>query len=81
MHFQLTHPITYATVRTQIAMLNFYQKSDLNIGLQIADFIPNTMKKYAHGIENKKPSIESEIASCLYDRQVGAINVFGLKKW
>lgn len=67
-------------VRTQIATFNFYQKSDLNIGLQIADFIPNTMKKYAHGIENKKPSIENEIARCLYDGQVGAVNVFGLKK-
>ena len=67
-------------VRTQIATLNFYQKSDLNIGLQIADFIPNTMKKYAHGVENKKPSIESEIASCLYDGQVGAASIFGLKK-
>lgn len=67
-------------VRTQIATFNFYQKSDLNIGLQIADFVPNTMKKYAYGIKNKKPSIESEIAKCLYDGQVGDVNVFGLKK-
>jgi hypothetical protein len=38
------------------------------------------MKKYAHGIKNKNPSIESEIANCLYDGQVGAINIFGLRK-
>lgn len=67
-------------VRTQIVSFNFYQKSDLNVGLQIADFIPNTMKKYAYAIENKKPCIENEIASCLYDGQVGATNIFGLKK-
>lgn len=68
------------SVRTQIATFNFYQKSDLNIGLQIADFIPNTMKKYAYGIKNKRPSIENEIAKCLYDGQVGEVDVFGLKK-
>ena len=56
------------------------KENDFNIGLQIADFIPNTMKKYAHGIKNKNPSIESEIANCLYDGQVGAINIFGLRK-
>lgn len=28
----------------QISNMNFYIKSDLNIGLQIADFIPNTIK-------------------------------------
>lgn len=67
-------------VRTQIATFNFYQKSDLNIGLQIADFVPNTMKKYAYGIKNKKPSIENEIAKCLYDGQVGEVDIFGLKK-
>ncbi|MCI9141443.1 MAG: DUF3800 domain-containing protein [Lachnospiraceae bacterium] len=67
-------------VRTQIATINFYQKSDLNIGLQIADFIPNTMKKYAHGIKNKRPSIECEIAKCLYDGQAGEVNTFGVKK-
>ena len=67
-------------VRTQIATFNFYQKKDLNIGLQIADFIPNTMKKYAYGIKNKRPSIENDIARCLYDGQVGETNIFGLKK-
>ena len=67
-------------IRTQIITMNFYQKSDLNIGLQLADFIPNTMKKYAHGIRNKQPSIEGQIADCLYDGQVDAIDIFGLKK-
>lgn len=67
-------------VRTQVATFNFYQKSDLNIGLQIADFVPNTMKKYAHEIKNKQPSIEKEIASCLYDGGVGDVDTFGLIK-
>lgn len=31
------------SIRTQISTFNFYQKSDLNIGLQIADFVPNTV--------------------------------------
>mgnify|MGYP005933936127 CR=1 FL=1 len=40
-------------IRTQISTFNFYQKSDLNIGLQIADFIPNTMKKYAVALKGE----------------------------
>lgn len=67
-------------IRTQISTFNFYQKSDLNIGLQIADFIPNTMKKYAYGLKNREPSIEKQIANCLYDGFVGDYGTFGLKK-
>lgn len=68
------------SIRTQISTFNFYQKSDLNIGLQIADFVPNTMKKYAYNLKNKKPSIANEIAECLYDGFVGDTATFGLKK-
>lgn len=74
-----TRHLSNHALRKQIVGINFYQKTDLNIGLQIADFIPNTLKKYANGIPNKQPSIETNIVNCLYDGKVGRQDIFGLK--
>ena len=54
-------------------------KTDLNVGLQIADFIPNTLKKYIHSLPQKKPSIENSIMSKLYDGGISEPNEFGVK--
>lgn len=54
-------------------------KTDLNVGLQIADFIPNTLKKYIHSLPQKKPSIENSIVSKLYDGGISEPNEFGVK--
>lgn len=42
-----TRHLNNHALREKITGINFYQKADMNIGLQIADFIPNTLKKYA----------------------------------
>ena len=54
-------------------------KTDLNVGLQIADFIPNTLKKYIHSIPQKKPNIEHNIVKKLYDGGIDSPNEFGVK--
>lgn len=73
-----TRHLSNHALRKQITGINFYQKADLNIGLQIADFIPNTLKKYANGIQNKRPSIEANIVNCLYDGKINKPDIFGL---
>lgn len=65
------------TATKQIVSIDSYMKSDLNIGLQVADFIPNTIKKYVNGIDPKLPTIESNIVSKLYDGYIGLPQIFG----
>lgn len=65
------------TATKQIVSIDSYMKSDLNVGLQIADFIPNTIKKYVNGIEQKMPTIESNIVGKLYDGYNNMPQVFG----
>lgn len=74
-----TRLLNNKSIRERISTMDFYEKSDLNIGLQIADFIPNTIKKYANEIPQKKPTIVESIVSCLYDGQIGKNNIFGIK--
>lgn len=74
-----TRHLSNHALREKIISINFYQKADRNIGLQLADFIPNTLKKYANGILNKQPSIETNIVKCLYDGKIGKSEIFGLK--
>ena len=74
-----TRDLNNVALQQQIQGLYFYQKADLNIGLQIADFVPNTLKKHANGIPCRQPSIETQIVRCLYDGKVGKPNVFGLE--
>lgn len=61
----------------QIVSIDSYMKSDLNVGLQIADFIPNTIKKYANGISQKLPTIEKNIVGKLYDGYCKMPEIFG----
>ncbi len=74
-----TRHLNHFALRRQIQGLYFYQKADLNIGLQIADFIPNTLKKYAYAIPNRQTSIQEEIVSCLYDGKMEKPEIFGLE--
>lgn len=67
-------------MRKYISTLNFYEKHDNIIGLQIADFIPNVMKKDVMGLNQRIPSIVTNIRGCLYDGCVSEPNRFGNKK-
>ncbi len=68
------------SMRKNISTMSFYEKFDNNIGLQIADFVPNVMKKYSIGANQRKPSILNNMCNCLYDGYVGEADRFGNKK-
>lgn len=74
-----TRNLNNMALQKHIGALSFYMKTDLNVGLQIADFIPNTLKKYIHSLPQKKPSIENSIVSKLYDGGISEPNEFGVK--
>ena len=74
-----TRNLNNMALHKHIGTLSFYMKTDLNIGLQIADFIPNTLKKYIHSIPQKKPNIESSIVNKLYDGCINFPHEFGVK--
>ena len=74
-----TRNLNNIALHKHIGTLSFYMKTDLNVGLQIADFIPNTLKKYAHSIAQKNPSIEGSIVGKLYDGHINAPTEFGVK--
>lgn len=65
--------------QTLLSTISFPIKEDNNIGLQIADFVPNVLKKKANNLQQRKPSIQSEIIKCLYDGNVDNKSRFGMK--
>ena len=67
------------SLQKHLGTISFPLKSDNNIGLQIADFVPNIMKKQSRSIKQRKPSISNDIFSNLYDGCVNDTNRFGLK--
>ncbi len=75
-----TRNLNNMALHKHIGTLSFYMKTDLNVGLQIADFIPNTIKKYAHSVSQKKPSIENNIVAKLYDGGINTPEEFGIKR-
>ena len=72
--------LKYRALQQHITTMSFNMKSDNNIGLQIADFIPNVIKKHANNLPQRKPSIISNICGCLYDGGIKDTNRFGIKK-
>lgn len=53
-------------LQAHLTTISFPLKQDNNIGLQIADFIPNVLKKKAFNLKQKTPSIQGNILNCLY---------------
>lgn len=74
-----TNHLNNMAIRKHIGTLSFYEKQDNNIGLQIADFIPNVLKKHAFGEKPRKPSIVCNICNCLYDGTNSNADTFGNK--
>lgn len=67
------------SLQNHLGTISFPLKTDNNLGLQIADFIPNIMKKHSQNKKQRKPSISENILNNLYDGGVNDINRFGLK--
>jgi len=55
-------------------------KDDNNIGLQIADFIPNPVSREFSGIKQKSTNLFTEIKNAAYDGNESLSDRFGFKK-
>lgn len=62
-----------------LTTINFHIKQDNNIGLQLADFIPNPVNRKVSGINSKAYSLIDIIENKLYDGGMGLKDRFGLK--
>lgn len=67
------------TLQKRLSTINFSIKSENNVGLQLADFIPNPLTRHALGMKQKPFSILESIQSNLYDGNVGIKSRFGHK--
>jgi hypothetical protein len=63
----------------RLATINFLMKSDNNIGLQIADFIPSALNRKYSGCKNKNPSLTDMIVTKLYAGGCNKPDNFGFK--
>ncbi len=67
------------SLQAKLSTINFAIKTENNIGLQLADFIPNPLAREALAMKQKPYSILAEITKNLYD---GCLNMpyrFGFK--
>lgn len=71
--------LTKVLFQKRLCGINFLVKGDNNIGLQLADFIPNAFNRLCTGKKEKRPSILEPIKNKLYDGGVQSIDRFGLK--
>lgn len=55
-----------ATIQNHLREIKFVQKSDNYAGLQLADFIPNTLARYAANLKPKNQSLSENVRSKLY---------------
>ena len=63
----------------KLGKIEFPTKADNNIGLQLADFVPNPISRGSQGKALKLPTIYPEINSRLYCGSLAMQNRFGLK--
>lgn len=68
-----------AVLQDRLATISFPLKSDNNIGLQIADFIPNSVARFAVEKDQKSPTLLPQIRNTRYDGHVGLPERFGIK--
>ncbi len=66
-------------LQTHLTTISFPIKQDDNIGLQIADFIPNVLKKSAYSLKQRTPSLLNNIQKCIYDGGCYKKDRFGMK--
>ncbi|MEJ6951698.1 DUF3800 domain-containing protein [Natronospora cellulosivora (SeqCode)] len=67
-------------LQRRLTTISFPLKVDNNIGLQLADFIPNPISRSFAGKKQKSPSLFNHIVNKYYDGNLKMPNRFGLKK-
>lgn len=71
--------LTRNAMQEHLSTISFSLKSDNSIGLQLADFIPNSVTRNCFGYKQKTPSLISELNNKFYDGFVGLPDRFGIK--
>jgi hypothetical protein len=66
-------------IQKRLSTISFPLKTDNNIGVQLADFIPNPLVRKTGGLRQKNPTLYNHIEHKLYDGGLGLPNRFGLK--
>lgn len=64
----------------RLGTISFPLKTDNNVGLQMADFIPNPVTRFCGGLDQKEYSLYNIIIEKLYHGSVNLTDRFGLKQ-
>ncbi|MFD2368720.1 DUF3800 domain-containing protein [Brevibacillus sp. GCM10020057] len=67
------------TFQTRISTFNVLLKSDNNIGLQLADLIPNSLNRHLSGKDQRTHGLITIIQKMAYDGFIGRKDLFGIK--
>ena len=68
-----------AVLQTRIDNISFALKRENKAGLQLADFVPNTLARLAAGMPPKSSTLRKNVVSRLYDGGVGNAHKYGVK--
>lgn len=67
------------TIQNHVHNIYFVAKSDNLIGLQLADFVPNTLGRYVAGMKPKNKNFAKSVRKKLYDNNQDGTHRFGFK--
>ena len=67
-------------MKKHLRCISFPLKIDNNIGLQLADFIPNPVARHFQAIEQRDMNIFEEIKNRAYNGNIDRNDRFGFKK-
>ena len=67
------------TIQDHLKQIHFVAKKDNLAGLQLADFVPNTLGRYAAKMKPKNRDFAKNVRSKLYDGRTGNKYKFGFK--
>ncbi len=67
------------TIQDHIKQINFVPKTDNLAGLQLADFVPNTLGRYAASMKPKNKDFAKNVRAKLYDGDAKEKYKFGFK--
>lgn len=67
------------TIQDYIHNIHFVAKSENLIGLQLADFVPNTLGRYVAGMKPKNKNFAKSVRKKLYDNNQDGTHRFGFK--
>ena len=67
-------------MKKHLRCISFPLKIDNNVGLQLADFIPNPVSRHFQGMEQREFNLFTEIKNCAYNGNIDRDDRFGLKK-